>query len=58
MLVCPNSPDDEPHVRTLVGAVGSGTRRRFSVLDKTSILESVRKMAMSQQVEYVCTLAV
>ena len=45
MFVSPKSPDDEPHVRALAGAVDAGTRRRFTVVDKTTLLQSVRPLA-------------
>ena len=45
MFVSPKSPDDEPHVLALAGAVDAGTRRRFTVVDKTTLLQSVRPLA-------------
>ena len=44
MLVCPDSPYDEPHVQALLGSVERGSRRRFCAIDRTTMLQSVRAL--------------
>lgn len=41
MFACPNSPHDEPHIEALANAVSSGVRRRFTIIDRENMLQSV-----------------
>ena len=41
MFACPNTPHDEPHIEALTNAVSSSVRRRFTIIDRENMLQSV-----------------
>ena len=47
MFMCPSTLNDEPHIQALASAVTAGSRRRFSLIDRATMLQSVPAHATS-----------
>ena len=47
--VCPSTPHEDVHIEALTRAIKGGNRRKFTVIDKTAMLQSVSSLVRCWQ---------